>query len=77
MKFNINDIYQIESDASQKKIYRFNNQNLEKIIVDFSYNHDDYLSYLDINNFLSMLKIVPVSSEKMRLSSKANGDDIA
>ena len=57
MKFNFNDVYEIESGASHKKIYRFKNQNAEKIIVDFSYKHNDYLSFLEINNFLSMINI--------------------
>jgi len=57
MKFNFNDLYEIESGASYKKIYRFKNQNEGKIIVDFSYNHNDYLSFLEINNFLSKINI--------------------
>ena len=57
MKFNFNDIYEIESGASHKKIYRFKNHNEEKIIVDFSYNYNDYLSFLEINNFLSIINI--------------------
>ena len=57
MKFYLDDVYEIESGASHKKIYRFNNQNEGKIIVDFSYNHNDYLSFLEINNFLSMINI--------------------
>ena len=57
MKFNFNDLYKIENGASFKKIYRFKNQNEGKIIVDFSYNHNDYLSFLEINNFLSKINI--------------------
>ena len=57
MKFNFNDVYKIESGASHKKIYRFKNHNEEKIIVDFSYNYNDYLSFLEINNFLSIINI--------------------
>ena len=45
MKFNFDDVYKIKSDASLKKIYRFKNYNKGKIIVDFSYNHNDYLIY--------------------------------
>ena len=48
MKFNLNDVYEIESGASYKKIYRFKKQNAGKIIVDFSYNHNDYLSFIEI-----------------------------
>ena len=57
MKFNLNEFYQIESDASQKKIYRYNNPNEKKILVDFSYNQTDYLSFLEVNNFLSNINI--------------------
>ena len=57
MKFNFDDVYEIESGASHKKIYRFKNNNEGKIIVDFSYKHNDYLSFLEINNFLSMINI--------------------
>ena len=57
MKFNLNDLYQIESGASHKKIYRFKNKNMDKVVVDFSYNHKDYLSFLEINNFLSNINI--------------------
>ena len=57
MKFNLNDVYEIESGASYKKIYRFKNQNTGKIIVDFSYNHNDYLSFIEINNYLSNINI--------------------
>ena len=57
MKLHLNDLYQIGSGASNKKIYRFKNQNEGKIVVDFSYNHDDYLSFLEIDNFLSNVNI--------------------
>ena len=57
MKFNFDDVYEIESGASHKKIYRFKNHNEGKIIIDFSYNHNDYLSFLEINNFLSIINI--------------------
>ena len=74
MKFNFDDVYEIESDASHKRIYRFKNLNEEKIIVDFSYNYNDYLSFLEINNLLSNINIsVPkifvlyVSSDNLKL----------
>ena len=57
MKFNFDDVYEIESGASHKKIYRFKNHNEGTIVVDFSYNYNDYLSFLEINNFLSMINI--------------------
>jgi len=57
MKFNFDGVYEIESDASHKKIYRFKNPNQGKIIVDFSYNHNDYLSFLEINNLLANINI--------------------
>ena len=57
MSFNFDDVYEVESGASHKKIYRFKNNNEGKIIVDFSYKYNDYLSFLEINNFLSMINI--------------------
>jgi len=57
MKINLDDLHQIESDVSHKKIYRFKNHNIGKVVVDFSYNHDDYLSFLEINNFLLNINI--------------------
>ena len=57
MKFNLDDLYQIESGASYKKIYRFKNKNIGKVVVNFSYNHNDYLSFLEVNNFLSNINI--------------------
>ncbi len=57
MKFNSSDFYRIQSDASHKKIYRFKNENKGKILIDFSYNRKDYLSFLEIHNFLSMINI--------------------
>ena len=57
MKFNLQDVYRIKSGASHKKIYRFKKKNEAKIIVDFSYNYNDYSSFLGVNNFLSMMNI--------------------
>ncbi len=57
MNFKLNELYQIESDASQKKIYRFKNKKIAKIVVDFSYNHYDYLSFLKVNDYLSNINI--------------------
>ena len=57
MKFNLNKFYQIDSGASQKKIYRLKKQNEDKILVDFSYNNNDYLSFLSVYNFLSNINI--------------------
>ena len=57
MNLYLGDLYQIESGISHKKIYRFKNKNIEKIVVDFSYNHNDYLSFLEINKFLSNIDI--------------------
>ena len=57
MKFNLDDLYQIKSGASHKKIYRFKNQNKGKVVVDFSYNHEDYLAFIEVNNFLSNINI--------------------
>ena len=57
MKFDLNNLFQIKSGVSNKKIYRFKNYNEGKILVDFSYNHNDYASFLDVNNFLSNINI--------------------
>ena len=57
MKLNLNDFHQLESGASYKKIYRFKNQIEGKILVDFSYNHNDYVSFLEVNKFLSNINI--------------------
>ena len=57
MKFNLNDLYEVKNGASQKKIYRFKKNNERKIIVDFSYNHNDYLSFLEIYKILSEINI--------------------
>lgn len=57
MKFILDDLYQIESGLSQKKIYRFKNNNEEKIVVDFSYNTNDFFSFLKVHNFLSEINI--------------------
>ena len=45
MKFNFNEVYQIESGVSQKKIYRFKNPDKQGVFVDFSYNDNDYHSF--------------------------------
>ena len=51
MKLNFNEVYQIESGVSQKKIYRFKNQDKRMVFVDFSYNYKDVFSNLTILNF--------------------------
>ena len=57
MKFDLSEVYQIESGASQKKIYRFKNHNKKGVFVDFSYNYKDYNSFLEVNKFLSTVNI--------------------
>ena len=57
MQLNFDDMYQLESGASYKKIYRFKKKNQDKILLDFSYNHTDYVSFLEVNNFLSNINI--------------------
>ena len=57
MKFNLDDLYQIESGVSHKKVYRFKNQSRGNVVVDFSYNHNDYLSFLEVYNFLSNINV--------------------
>ncbi len=57
MKFDLSELYQIESGASQKKIYRFKNHDKQGVFVDFSYNNKDYHSFLEVNKFLSTINI--------------------
>jgi len=57
MRFNFNEMYQIESGASSKKIYRFKNTEKEGVVVDFSYNYKDFDSFLEVNKFLSTINI--------------------
>ena len=57
MNLNLNELYRIESGASQKKIYRFKNNKERKIVVDFSYNSKDFLSFIEVYNFLSNINI--------------------
>ena len=57
MEFNLNEVYQIDSGASQKKIYRFKNINKDGVFVDFSYNHEDYHSFLEVSKLLSDINI--------------------
>ena len=57
MKLNFDNLYQIDGDVSQKKIYRFKNINENKIIVDFSYNLKDFLSFIKVHNYLSNINI--------------------
>ena len=57
MKLNFNEVYQIESGVSQKKIYRFKNQDKRMVFVDFSYNYKDYYSFLEVSKFLSNINI--------------------
>ena len=57
MKLKSSNLYQIDSDASKKKIYRFKNSNINKIIVDFSYSSTDFISYIEVYDYLSSIKI--------------------
>ena len=57
MKLNFNEVYQIESGVSQKKIYRFKNQDKRMVFVDFDYNYKDYYSFLEVSKFLSNINI--------------------
>ena len=54
---NLNELYQIESGASKKKIYRFKNKNTKNILVDFSYSFNDYLSFINVHKFLLNINI--------------------
>ena len=57
MNLNFDDLYQIESGSSQKKIYRFKNNKGKKIVVDFSYETKQFVSFLDVHKFLSNINI--------------------
>ena len=57
MKFNSIDFNKIENDASNKKIYRSKNEKDAKILVDFSYNHNDYLCFLEVYDYLTTINI--------------------
>ena len=57
MKITLDNLYQIESDVSQKKIYRFKDINENKIVVDFSYNLKDFSSFIKVHNLLSDINI--------------------
>ena len=57
ISFNLNELNQIESGASKKKIYRFKNGNKKKILVDFSYSFSDYLSFINVHKYLSNINI--------------------
>lgn len=55
--FNINELNRIESGASKKKIYRFKNEKTKNILVDFSYSFSDYLSFINVHQYLSNINI--------------------
>ena len=57
VSLNLNELNQIESGASKKKIYRFKNKNTKNILVDFSYNFSDYLSFINVHKYLSNINI--------------------
>ena len=57
VSFNLNELNQIESGASKKKIYRFKNENTKNILVDFSYSFSDYLSFINVHKYLSNINI--------------------
>ncbi len=57
MNFNFDDLYQIESGLSQKKIYRFKNNKEKNIVVDFSYETKQFVPFLDVHKFLSNINI--------------------
>ncbi len=57
ISLNLNELNQIESGASKKKIYRFKNENTKNILVDFSYSFSDYLSFKNVYKYLSNINI--------------------
>ena len=79
MKNNYDNIYQIESDVSKKKIYRFKNNNVNKIIVDFSYNLKDFHSFIQVHKLLldiniSIPKIFSVDESRNIITMEDFGD---
>ena len=54
---NLNELKQIESGASKRKIYRFKNENKKRVLVDFSYSLSDYLSFINVHKYLSKTKV--------------------
>ena len=57
MNLNFDDLYQIEGGSSQKKIYRFKNNKEKNIVVDFSSETKQFVSFLDVHKFLSNINI--------------------
>tara|TARA_B100001093_G_scaffold172208_1_gene165009 strand:- start:594 stop:1517 length:924 start_codon:yes stop_codon:yes gene_type:complete len=57
MKINFDEVYQIESGVSQKKIYRFKDLDKRMVFADFSYNYKDYYSFIEVSKFLSNINI--------------------
>ena len=57
MNLNFNDLYQIKGGSSQKKIYRFKNNKEKNIVVDFSSETKQFVSFLDVHKFLSNINI--------------------
>ena len=57
MNLNFDDLYQIEGGLSQKKIYRFKNNKEKNIVVDFSSQTKQFVSFLDVHKFLSNINI--------------------
>ena len=57
MNLNFDDLYQIESGLSQKKIYRFKNNKEKNIVVDFSSDKKQFVSFLNVHKFLSNINI--------------------
>tara|TARA_B110000196_G_C21120456_1_gene652932 strand:- start:627 stop:1550 length:924 start_codon:yes stop_codon:yes gene_type:complete len=57
MNLNFADLYQIDSEASKKKIYRFNKTQINKLVIDFSYYPIDFKLFIEVNNYLSNINI--------------------
>jgi len=57
MNLNFNDLYLIEGGSSKKRIYRFKNNKVKKIVVDFSYEKKQFVSFIDVHKFLSNINI--------------------
>lgn len=80
MNLDISDLYQIDSDISKKKVYRFKKIKENKLVIDFSYNPIDFNLFIDVNNFLlniniSIPKIFEIIKEKNIIIMEDFGDN--
>ena len=69
MNLNFDELYQIEGDSSQKKIYRFKNKE-KKIVADFSNEKSQFTSFLDVHKILSKINISTPKIFEMNIEKK-------